>query len=43
MQAGITYEDFIQAGGRRVDLAWDVLHGECGGEKLTRFQISNAG
>jgi hypothetical protein len=24
---GITYEDFIRAGGRRVDLAWDLRHG----------------
>lgn len=24
---GITYEQFIAAGGRRVDLAWDIAHG----------------
>jgi hypothetical protein len=24
---GITYEDFLRAGGRRVDLAWDLRHG----------------
>jgi hypothetical protein len=24
---GITYEQFLRAGGRRVDLAWDVVHG----------------
>ncbi len=24
---GITYEQFLRAGGRRVDLAWDVQHG----------------
>jgi len=24
---GITYEDFIAAGGRRMDLAWDLRHG----------------
>lgn len=27
-QPGISYEDFIAAGGRRVDLAWDVDHGK---------------
>lgn len=26
-QPGITYEEFLAAGGRRVDLAWDVKHG----------------
>jgi hypothetical protein len=24
---GITYEQFLRAGGRRVDLAWDIVHG----------------